>query len=605
MAQAQPPFALPGAPAGVTGEPPRKARRTALRIFAGVVLLLAISAAATVIIADNEVGGLVNAFKKTAQTVKVSSNVLVKSYRGGPQTLLLVGTDQRKPPHQGPAAVVLPHSNEMLLVRIDPSKPTISMLSIPRELKATFETPYGETVTNRFNSAYTFGWLDSPSHKSVSGGVKLMLQTIKKELGLSVNHVFIIDFKEFEHAIEEIGCVYFPVDKRYYHNNDEPGAEQYFPINLKPGYQDLCGEQALEYVANRHESTSIVRDDRDQRFILEVKKQYGGSLFSEREKFERILAKDVKTTGLGNTEEILNLLYLLVESAGKPVRQIHFEAELGDLDTATPAQVHKAVTGFLGGTKAISGSRLQNALSTAKARKKAAHAKPEASMVPTSEEALDHARSVAPDLPFSLEYPRIRNATAEGEPDELRLYKLHAPDRHGYPSYVVVIDRGFLGQFYDVEGTSWQHPPIISKPSHEVRIGHRDYMLFYSGESIVTVAWREHGAVYWIENTLSNNVSPRQMIEIAEETQPVDGGGHTAPVRRAKEAQVALKLVAKSPSTKARDEKIAVGVGAASLIALLALLVLVLSRRRELRQLREEIARAIALESRRLPSAGP
>ncbi len=72
-----------------------------------------------------------------------------------------------------------------------------------------------------------------------------------------------------------MGCVYMTVDKRYYHNNNEPEAEQYFEINLQPGYQRLCGKQALEFVANRHESTSLIRDARDQRFLLDVKAQYG------------------------------------------------------------------------------------------------------------------------------------------------------------------------------------------------------------------------------------------------------------------------------------------------------------------------------------------
>jgi LCP family protein required for cell wall assembly len=598
MAQAQPPLAHPRIPLAPAEAPPRKRRRTALSISLGVVLLLAISAAATVLIVDNEVGGLVNAFKKTGKDITIAPKELARAYEGGPQTLLLVGTDQRK------TQEVLPHSNEMLLVRIDPKKPTISMLSIPRELTATFTTPYGEVVTNRFNSAYTFGWLDSPNKKSVSGGIKLMLETIKKELGLSVNHVFIIDFKKFEHAIEEMGCVYFPVDKRYYHSNSEPGAEQYFEIHLEAGYQNLCGEQALEYVANRHESTSLIRDARDQRFILEVKKQYGGSLFEEREKFEHILAKNVQST-LKHPEEIINLLRLIVKSTGKPVRQIHFPlASEGDLDTATPRDVHEAVTSFLGGTSKISNGRIDKALQAAQKKSKKKRKAPlEASMVPTSSETIEHARRYAPSLPFPLEYPRIRNSTDEAEPDELRLYKLHSPNRVGHKSYDIVIDRGLLGQYYNVEGTTWKDPPIIANPSQEVTIGKRRYMLFYSGEHIVTIAWHEYGATYWIENTLTTNVSPRQMLEIAEETRPLDGTSvKRAPVKRAKEAIAALKVGNTSAtSSKKRDEKLAIGIGGVSLVLLLVLIVLVVLRRRHLTRLRDEIAEAVALEARRPP----
>ena len=67
--------------------------------------------------------------------------MLAPTSKGAPETLLLVGNDQRPPPKNNPRGFVLPHSNEMLLVRIDPSKPTISMLSIPRELQVTIYPP--------------------------------------------------------------------------------------------------------------------------------------------------------------------------------------------------------------------------------------------------------------------------------------------------------------------------------------------------------------------------------------------------------------------------------------------------------------------------------
>ena len=61
--------------------------------------------------------------------------MLAPTAQGQPETLLLVGNDERPPPKYSTGQGGEPHSNEMLLVRIDPSKPTISMLSIPRELQ--------------------------------------------------------------------------------------------------------------------------------------------------------------------------------------------------------------------------------------------------------------------------------------------------------------------------------------------------------------------------------------------------------------------------------------------------------------------------------------
>jgi LCP family protein required for cell wall assembly len=582
-------------------EPRRRFGLGLARMIAGALLVMVLAGGAAYALAHNEIGKVAEAVGH--KHIAVASKVLAPTYEGGPQTLLLVGNDVRRHTTTSP---VVPHSNEMLLVRIDPSRPVISMLSIPRELQVTFTTPNGEVITNRFNSAYTYGYEEGGGTK---GGIKLMVETIKKVLGLGVNHVFIIDFKKFEHAIEEMGCVYFPVDKRYYHNNNEPGAEQYFEINLKPGYQTLCGKEALEYVANRHESTSLVRDARDQRFMLEVKKQYGGNLFEEREKFEHIFGKNVETD-LHGEGQVFDLLKLLVGAQGKPVRQTHFNVELVPTSAtncacvlATPQQIQEARDQFLGGTAPLSQSRIDSALSGAKqARAKAKRSRkappPQPSMTPTSAEALDHARSLAPDLPFPLEYPRIRNTYEEAEPDALRLYTLHGPDHHPYKSYVIVIDRGLLGQYYDVEGTTWSNPPILEKPSNTVKIGPREYSLYYSGEHITTVAWHERGGTYWVENTLVNSVSPREMIEIAEETQPVDRVVSRAPIARAKGAEAALRLPSASTTSTTSYRRIAELLGGLALIVLLVLAVLVLRKRREVKLLREQIgAQVSALEA--------
>ena len=245
-------------------EPPRRRWMTTRFLIAafGIILL---SGGATAAIALNEVGRLVEALEQH-KPVKVAPGVLAPTSSGAPETLLLVGNDERALT-QYYHNQVLPHSNEMLLVRIDPSQPTISMLSIPRELKVPIDKPNGEVEENRINAAFTYGWENGGG---TAGGVKLMLETIKQVLGVEVNHVFITNFHKFAKAVNAMGCVYMTVDKRYYHVN-EPGGEQYFEINLKPGYQKLCGTEALEFVANRHESTSLIRDARDQRFLLQVK----------------------------------------------------------------------------------------------------------------------------------------------------------------------------------------------------------------------------------------------------------------------------------------------------------------------------------------------
>ncbi len=564
----------------------------ARRFVLAALGIVALAGAGTYMLVRKEIKNVVSALGQS-KAVKIAPRVLVPTSSGEPETLLLVGNDERPPPRDNPGGAVLPHSNEMLLVRIDPSKPTISMLSIPRELRVTFTAPTGEVITNRINSAYTYG---SEDGGGTSGGIKLMLETIKSVLGITVNHVFVTNFPKFRHAVDEMGCVYMTVDKRYHHVN-EPGGEQYFEINLQPGYQRICGQRALEFVANRHESTSIIRDARDQRFLLAVKSQYGSTLFENREKFERILGRTVETD-LHGEEEVLALLELLVESAGKPVRQVPFQVELhSNYDTATPQQLEASARSFLTGTAAVPKRKLGRALRSVHTAHRASS---ELSLSPTPSSTLHEALAMAPDLPFALEAPRYQQTTAEAPPDELRSYRIHGPDGHSYPAYVIVVGRGELGQYYDIQGTTWTAAPLLSDPSQEIHIGSRAYSLFYDGEHVKTVAWREGNAAYWIENTLTYSLSPQAMVAIARDTRPV-GGSLEVPARAAATSPSGVTLPQPGTTATSSTDKLEAALGLVSLAVVMLLALRLLLRQRELKLLRTQVAHAMALEAHQRP----
>ncbi len=572
-------------------EPPRRGWWMAKRFLLAALGVVLLSGGATAAVALNEVGKVVEALGQT-KAVKLAPRLLAPTSKGAPETLLLVGNDERPPPKSNPYGKVLPHSNEMLLVRIDPSRPTIAMLSIPRELQVTFTAPNGEVITNRINSAYTYG------------GPQLMVETIKRLFGITVNHVLVTSFPKFRRAVDELGCVYMGVDRRYYHVN-EPGGEQYFEINLQPGYQRLCGPQALEFVANRHEDTSLTRDARDQRFLLEVKAQYGATLFEEREKFERILGRTVETdNALHGSSQVLDLLELLVESEGKPVRQIPFNVNLlPTYDTASEQQIHESVQSFLHGTAPIRNPHLSGVVHAAahahQPVRRASSAAP--TLTPTTASELDQARSQAPRLAFPLEYPRARDSLAGAQPDTLRLYAIRDQHGHIHPIYVIAIDRGALGQFYDVQGTSWSDPPLLSDPGETIHVGRRTYELFFAGEQVRVIAWHEAGAVYWIENTLTENVSPRAMLTMADSTQPVirPSGSADAPLALGTLHQINVPLRAVATTSATAKIGALLGFVGVGIVAVLALLVL--ARQRELNTLREQVAQALALEARQRP----
>jgi LCP family protein required for cell wall assembly len=560
-------------------EPPRARWGLGKRFLLAALGVVLLSAGATAVVALNEVSKVVEALGQN-RAVKLAPKVLAPTSRGAPETLLLVGDDRRPPPKGNPNGFVVPHSNEMLLVRIDPSKPTISMLSIPRELRVTIQPPGARPVVNRINVAYTIG------------GIQLMTETIKQVLGISVNHVFVVTFPKFKRAVNEMGCVYLTVDRRYFHVN-EPGGEQYFEINLQPGYQRICGTEALEFVANRHEDTSLTRDARDQRFLLETKAQYGPTLFEDRERFERILGRAVETD-LHGSGGVLDLLELLVDAQGKPVRQVPFNATLGiSFDTASQQQIAESVRSFMTGTAPVARHRVNQAVRAAGAHPHGAAPGLTLGATPLSE--IVQARTAAPNLPFPLEYPRARMTYGGAAPATLRLYDIRDQQGRLHRTYVIVLNSGPLGAFYDVQGTAWSDPPLLANPGQSIRLGSRTYQLFYAGEQIRTIAWHEGSGTYWIENTLTNSIPPRAMLAMAVQTAPVVGSVGAAP-------QTVVPSSLNVPPRPAAPASTTASVGALvgfAILAPLALLALgVLSRQRELRGLREQVALAMSVEAR-------
>ncbi len=192
----------------------------------------------------------------------------------------------------------------------------------------------------------------------------------------------------------------------------------------------------------------------------------------------------------------------------------------------------------------------------------------------------------------------MRNQYALADPDALRLYSIR--DERGVPhrAYVVVVSRGRVGQYYDVQGTDWSDAPMFSKPDQTVHVGNRTYELYYEGSNLKMVAWHEFGAVYWIRNTLTDDVPNSEMLAMAEETYPVSVHVAGPGRHRAGVGTYALppRQAARAPGDPLEKLGAVGAIGAWLALALLA--VRYVSDRRELRTLRQQMAHAAALEAR-------
>jgi LCP family protein required for cell wall assembly len=472
--------------------PVRPGRALWKRYLLGALLMITAAATSTSVAALNEVDEVVDAFQEG--TGLDLSGELAEADVGDPQTVMLIGSDKRS---KGAADYdENPRSDTLILVRLDPDKRRTSLLSLPRDLKV--EIPgHGK---DKLNAAYSIG------------GAKLTLRTVKRLTGLEVNHVINVDFKGFRSGVDAIGCVYVDIDRTYF-NNNVGVAEPYAEIDVKQGYQKLCGSDSLDYVRYRHEDTDLVRGARQQDFLRQVKEQVGvGKLIEDRRKLTKVFGK-YTDSDIRSRESVLRLLRLAAAAASYPISEIHFKGRVGrSYVTVTDRNLRKMTEQFLGAEES-KGPRGELEPKRKGLRKRArAEAR---SLEDTTAQGKEQALAAVSDGLRGMEvfYPtkRTRKALFGGPP---RVYRIRANGKT-YLSYRMVIKRGIVGEYYGLQGTTWKDPPILNGPDETKKIRGREYDIFMDGDRVRLVAWRTDKAVYWVTNTLLQTLSKKQMLSIA------------------------------------------------------------------------------------------
>jgi len=239
-------------------QPPH--RRSVIRILAKTLFLLialgvmvaTAAAAGSYLYTEDTVSQL--APPRTAETKKVRKTLAIPA-PGKPAIALVLGYDKR---FKGSGAGDPSRSDTIMLVRMDPQKKAMTMLSFPRDLDVPIYCRGHEVGTDRINSA----WAD--------GGPRCAVETVKALTGISINYLVTVNFKGFVQVVDKLNGVWMDVDRRYYHQNDG-GYDNYAAIDLQPGYQKLYGSNALSFVRYRHTDNDLIRNARQQEFVRAIK----------------------------------------------------------------------------------------------------------------------------------------------------------------------------------------------------------------------------------------------------------------------------------------------------------------------------------------------
>jgi LCP family protein required for cell wall assembly len=477
------------------------------RFLVGGVLVILLSATAVASGVLLQVHQTIQVFQHESTPIPGIKNELDKVDQGGPQTILVLGSDGRYGEKGLPV-----RSDTIIVVRLDPNKKATAVMSIPRDLKVTIP---GHGV-GKINSSFALG------------GPRLTVRTVKALLNIPISHVVNVNFNGFQRAVNRLGCVYVDIDRRYFNNHGGPGG--YAVIDLKPGYQKLCGSDSLDYVRYRHTDDDFVRAARQQDFLRQAKGQIGlGKVFGDRNALLKIFGRYTDTDiARDNDAAILRLIKLAYDSTKNPIHEVKFlggQSSDPEYVEITPANLTKTVDEFI---DVGIGTAADKAAAEQARRKKPKPIRTTGKLAPglvlRKEAGENHVLTIATkQKSLPVYFPKAIYAAGGYQPESPRLYDIYDRNKNKYRAYRLVLSMGPQnnGQYYGVEGMTWKAPPILDNPTDEVRMRRRTYKRYFDGRKIRLIAWDTPRAVYWVSNSLSHTLTNRQMMDIARSLQRI------------------------------------------------------------------------------------
>lgn len=171
-------------------------------------------------------------------------------------------------------------SDVVMILRIDPKAERAHLLSIPRD--TTMEIyPTGDT--RRINAAI-----------QGQGGAKDLIQTIKRNLGISIDHYVQIDLYAFKTIVAVLGGVTAYFDTPIYDKNTRIKIES-------PGCVELDQDEALAYARARH----LQYEDAEGDWHYEPTGDTGR--VERQQQFVKLIMREAISKGIRNPSTALNI----------------------------------------------------------------------------------------------------------------------------------------------------------------------------------------------------------------------------------------------------------------------------------------------------------
>jgi LCP family protein required for cell wall assembly len=151
-------------------------------------------------------------------------------------------------------------TDTILIASVNPEMPSVSMLSVPRDLQVRIP----DHADDRVNTAFELGYLrDYPG-----GGPAFLAVVLRKNFGIKIDHYVRIDFEGFKKAVNTLGGVEVLAECELHDtfpDKSSPGGK--IDLDVYPGRTSLNGMQALMYARSRWSTTDFDRARRQQKVL--------------------------------------------------------------------------------------------------------------------------------------------------------------------------------------------------------------------------------------------------------------------------------------------------------------------------------------------------
>jgi len=170
---------------------------------------------------------------------------------GRPVNILVMGIDKVPEDPSNPDAIFRGRSDTMLLLRVDPTDDSVSLLSIPRDTQVQLPAVGMEKI----NGA------------NVNGGAPLAAQTVSGVLnGVPIDRYVRISTGAFRELVDLLGGVEVYVPKPMSYQDQT----QKLKINLAAGLQTLNGDQAEQFARFRYDAYGDIGRVQRQQVLLKA-----------------------------------------------------------------------------------------------------------------------------------------------------------------------------------------------------------------------------------------------------------------------------------------------------------------------------------------------